>query len=188
MIKQLLIPFLFIPFWTSTGNVNPVTGENIDRAGLTAWTDPTQIISSNDGKASINATGSDYLVARNFGFTIPTGATINGILVRVEAAENAGGTEPLLAQLQDASAALFGSSKSTSNEGSISGTTDAVYTYGSTSDLWGATLTEAIVEDADFGVRLWFTTSHLVTIDHVTMAVEYTSAAGHRITIISKPK
>lgn len=186
MRNLALILLFLIPFWTSTGNISPGTGENIDRSALTAWTDPTQIVSSNDAKASVNATGSDYLVARNFGFTIPTGATINGILVRVEAAENAGGTEPLLAQLQDASGALFGSSKSTSNEGSISGTTDAIYTYGSTSDVWGATLTEAIVEDVDFGVRVWFTTAHLVTIDHITMAVEYTAASGHRVVIISK--
>lgn len=189
MIKYLSILLFLLPFWTSTGNTFCGTGENVDRAGLTAWSTPSAIISDDvSGGTNNGGSGSDYLVARNFSFTIPTGATINGILVRVEAREDAGGTEPLLAQLQDETGALIGSSKSTSNEGSISGTTSVVYTYGSTSDLWGATLTEAIVEDVDFGVRLWFATSHTMTVDFVTMAIEYTSAAGHRVVIISKPK
>jgi hypothetical protein len=158
----------------STGNVFPQTGESIDRAGLTAWTAPTAIVSDNATDATCNGTGSDYLVARNFDFSaVPDGATITGILVRVEASEHSGGTEPLLAQLQDETAVLVGSSKSTSNEGAISGTTKAVYTYGSTSDAWGATLTPAIVKDPDFGVRFWFTTAHDVRVDYVTVAVEY---------------
>lgn len=189
MIKYLTILLFLLPFWTSTGNIPPGTGENIDRAGLTAWANFTaDVIGVEDVSGATNngTGGSDYLVARNFGFTIPTGATINGVFVRVKASENAGGTEPLLAQLQDETGALFGSSKSTSNEGSISGTTLAFYTYGSASDLWGATLTEAIVEDPDFGVRLWFATTHVVAVDFVTMAIEYTSISGHRVVIISK--
>lgn len=160
----------------STGNVFAGTGENNAGIGATAWTSPGNIVSDNTTDATCNAAASSqYLVARNFSFSsIPADATIVGILVRVEASEHTAGTEPLLAQLQNETGALFGSSKSTSNEGSISGTAKAVYTYGSTSDLWGATLTRAIVTDADFGVRFWFTTAHDIRIDFVTMAVEYT--------------
>ena len=155
----------------------PGTGESVDRAGLTAWTNPGNITANDGTVANCTGSGSDYLVARNFGFSIPAGSTINGIFVRVEAAENAGGTEALLAQLQDDAAALAGSSKANAIEGHLSGTTLTIYTYGGTSDLWGATLTPAIVNDADFGVRLWFATSHTVTVDHVTMAVTYTEPA-----------
>jgi hypothetical protein len=162
----------------NTGNVFCGTGETVDRAGLTAWTAPTEIVSDNATDATCNAAvGSDYLVARNFTFGVPDTATIVGILVRVEASEHSGGVEALLAQLQDEAAALTGSSKSTSNEGSISGTAKLVYTYGSTSDVWGATLTPAIVNDPDFGVRFWFATAHDVRIDYVTLAVEYTLPA-----------
>jgi hypothetical protein len=188
MIKYLSILLFLFPFWTSTGNTFPGSAQSTDRAASEQWGSATNILSDNATDATTSTGPSDYLHAYNFGFAIPTGATINGVLVRVEASEHSGGTEPLLAQLQDASGALFGSSKSTSNEGSISGTAKLVYTYGSTSDLWGATLTEAIVEDADFGVRVWFATSHSVNIDYITMAIEYTSAAGHRVIIISKPK
>ena len=154
----------------STGNVFPAVGESVDRAGLTAWTTPENIVSDNTTDATCNGTGSDYLVARNFDFSaIPAGAAILGITVRVEASEHSGGVESLSGQLQDDGAALIGSSQART----ISGTAKAVYTYGGTGDTWSATLTRAIVQDADFGVRLWYTTAHVVNIDYVTMAVEY---------------
>lgn len=159
----------------NTGDIFPDTGENTDRAGLTAWTNPGNVVSDNATDATCNATGSDYLVARNFNFaSIPDGSVINGILVRVQASEHSGGTEPLLAQLQDDAAALVGASKSASNAGNISGTTKAVYTYGSTADTWSASPTAALVKDADFGVRFWFTTAHNIRIDFVTVQIEYT--------------
>jgi hypothetical protein len=158
---------------SSTGNIFPATGESVDRAGLTAWTNPGNVVSDNTTDATCNGAGSDYLVARNFDFSvIPAGAAIAGITVRVEASEHSAGTEALSGQLQDETATLVGSSQPQT----ISGTGKAVYTYGGTADLWGATLTAAIVKDPDFGVRLWFTTSHDVRIDYVTMAVEYTAS------------
>lgn len=154
----------------STGDVFPGTGESVDRAGLTAWTTPENIVSDNATDATCNGTGSDYLVARNFDFSaIPVGAAIVGITVKVEASEHSGGVESLSGQLQDDVAALVGSSQAQT----VSGTAKAVYTYGGTTDTWGASLTRAIVQDADFGVRLWFTTAHDVRVDYVTMAVEY---------------
>lgn len=160
----------------NTGNVFPGTGENNAGLGATAWADPGNIVSDNTTDSiCAAAASSQYLVARNFDFSaIPDGSTINGIFVRIEASEHSASTEALLAQLQDAGGALFGSSKSNTIEGNISGTAKAVYTYGGTADVWGATLTAAIVKDADFGVRFWFTTAHEVRVDYVTMAVEYT--------------
>ncbi len=159
----------------STGNVFAGTGENNAGIGATAWTSPTNITSDNATDATCNAAASSqYLVARNFDFsTIPDGAKIHGIFVRIEASEHSTSTEALLAQLQDDTATLTGASKSAAVEGNISGTTKAVYTYGSTSDVWSGTLTAAMVKDADFGVRFWFTTAHDVRVDYVTMAVEY---------------
>lgn len=161
----------------NTGNTFPTSGTTVARGSGLDWTNPGNVVSDNTTDATCAATdanGSDYLVAKTFGFSIPAGATIKGVLVRVEASEHTSGTEPLRAQLQNESGTLFGSEKTTSNEGSISGTTKAVYTYGSTSDLWGATLTPAIVNDPDFGVRFYFSTAHDIRIDYVTMAIQYT--------------
>lgn len=161
----------------NTGNIFPGTGENNAGIGATAWASPGNIVSDNATDATCTAAASSqYLVARNFNFgAIPSNARITGVLVRIEASESSGGTEALLAQLQDSSGALFGSSKSVSNEGNISGTGKAVYTYGSTTDLWGTTtITPAMVADPDFGVRFWYTTAHNVQVDFVTVALEWT--------------
>jgi hypothetical protein len=64
---------------------------------------------------------------------------------------------------------------SVTKSATVSGTTKAVYTYGGTADLWSATLTPAIVKDADFGVRFSFDTAHDVRIDYCTIAIEYTT-------------
>ncbi len=157
----------------STGNLFPGTGENIDRGGLTDWVSPGNIVSDNATDATVvgGASGSDYLVARNFNFSaVPANATITGITVRVEASEHSTSTESLSARLQDASATLVGSTKANT----ISGTGKAVYTYGGSADTWTASPTAAMIHDPDFGVRLWFTTAHDIRIDYVTMALEYT--------------
>lgn len=155
----------------STGNVFAGTGENNAGIGATAWTNPGTITLDNATDATCNAAASSqYLVARNFDFSsVPDNAVIVGITVRAEASEHSSGTENLNAQLQDASGALTGSSQAQN----ISGTGKTVYVYGGAADVWGATLTPAIVKDADFGVRFWFTTAHDVRVDFVTMAVEY---------------
>ena len=154
----------------STGNVYPTVGESVDRSGLTAWTNPGNIVSDNTTDATCNAAGSDYLVARAFSFSVPYGSTILGITVRVEASEHSTNTEVLYLQLQGSDSALIGVDGSVT----VSGTTKAVYTQGAVDDLWSATLTSDIVNSANFGVRLWFATSHDVRIDYVTMAIEYT--------------
>jgi hypothetical protein len=154
----------------STGNIFAGTGENLAGIGATAWTNPGNIVSDNATDATNNGSSSNYLVARNYGFSVPGAATIAGITVRIELSEHSPGSETLNARLQDENGALIGSGKTAS----VTGTTKTVYTYGSTSDLWGATLTPAIVNDVDFGVRFWFTTSHDIRVDYVTLAVEYT--------------
>jgi hypothetical protein len=155
----------------STGNLFPGTGANNAGIGATAWTSPTNITADDGSNASCNApASSQYLVASNFNFSsIPANATIRGVTVRLEASESGAGSVTVNAQLQDASGALFGSSKSTA----VSTTTMTVYTYGASNDLWGATLTRAIVTDPDFGVRFWFTTVDSALVDYVTMAIEW---------------
>lgn len=155
----------------TTGALFCLTGENNNGIGATAWTNPTNISSDNATDATCNAAASSqYLVGRNIAAAIPTGSTINGVIVRVEASEHTAGTESLNAQLQNDAGALVGSSKAAT----ISGTAKAVYTYSTSTDTWGASLTETIVENVNFGVRLWFTTAHDIRIDYVTIEVFYT--------------
>lgn len=155
----------------STGNTFPGTGENNADDGVTAWTNPGNITADDGANATCStASSSQWLVGRNYGFSIPSGSTINGVTVRLEAAETSPGNESVAAQLQNDSGTLIGSSK-TNN---VNGTSFTVYTYGSSSDVWGATLTTTIVNHANFGVRFRYQTSHDVQVDYCTIAIDYT--------------
>lgn len=122
---------------SSTGNVFPSVGENVDRAGLTAWTSPGSVTADDAVDATCNGAGSDYLVARSFswlgGAGLPASAVILGVTARTEASEHTAGTEVVSIQLQDDTATLIGTAKTFT----ASGTAKAIYTSGSTSDLWG---------------------------------------------------
>jgi hypothetical protein len=119
------------------------------------------------------AVPTDYLVCSNFNFSaVPDGATIAGITVRVEASETGTGSSNYIAQLISATTpTLIGSAKSAVT---VTGTTKVVSSNGSATDLWGATLTAAIVKNSGFGVAIWSTdTVNTLAIDYVTIAVEY---------------
>lgn len=156
----------------TTGVKLPSSGTSVARSTATAWTNPGNITADDGTVASITggATGSAYLVGSNFGFAIPTNSVINGVRVIWDVAESSAGTEVCTVQLQNETGALFGVTRSfTAN-----GTALTLYTVGSLTDLWGATLTPAIVNDVDFGVRMWFITSHNITVDYVSVEIDYT--------------
>lgn len=160
----------------NTGQKIAGTGANVSR-GLVTWSNPTRVNASQgntlSASCSVNlggASGSDYLAASSFGFAIPSDATIDGVLF--EAGQGvASGT--VTCQLQNDSAALFGSSKSYTATASYS-----VVSVGSSTDLWGATLTPAIINNSNFGARIWTTTAFQHRVDAVWLTVYYTLASG----------
>lgn len=84
----LLVVFLPIPVFATTSGPNSAgTGANDTSFGSLAWTNPANATSSNNvyaTRALSSSTDSNYLKATNFGFSIPSGATINGITVEIE--------------------------------------------------------------------------------------------------------
>jgi hypothetical protein len=159
----------------ATGDVFPGAGVNVDRASNTAWTNPGDVVSDNTTDATV-VVPSDYLVISSFGFSIPTGATILGITVRVEASESGSGNSNYIPQLiSDTTPTLIGAAKGAVT---VTGTTKVISVNGGTSDLWSATLTPAIINAAGFGVAIWSTDSsnaNTLAIDFVTIAVEYST-------------
>lgn len=132
------------------------TGANFNDAGTTAWSNPTNAQGDTTGTAATSIAGasvnntSQVLRLSNFGFTIPSDATIDGITVEIEnsvannnriawnnvrlmKALTEGGTN-----LSDA-AALF---------------TKAFKTFGSGSNLWGNSLAPSDVNGTGFGVSV----------------------------------
>ena len=82
----LLISFQWLEFNAqSQGPQSTLQGTNVATIGSTAWTSPNNVLSSNDAWA--NGTflqQSNYLLANNFSFSIPSCATITGVEVSVE--------------------------------------------------------------------------------------------------------
>jgi hypothetical protein len=151
--------------------------------GDTAWTDPDNAKVSDNVYATRNGDGSyysHYLKATNFGFSIPTGATINGILVEIEKKASANGTgikDNLVVIVK--SDGTFG----TTNK-AIAGnwaTSDTYYSYGSSTDLWGENWTPAGINNANFGVAfsVWiYNAAWIASVDHIRITVYYTGAAA----------
>lgn len=70
----------------ATQTANSASCINLAGTGTVAWNNPANAVSSNGSyaTASVDATATNYLHCTNYGFTIPAGATINGITVNVE--------------------------------------------------------------------------------------------------------
>ena len=87
----------------------------------------------------------------SYAFTVPSGATIVGIAVRLETHVTTESEFYLRCQLLNSSGSPVGETRDTPT---ITSETDVSYTLGSTSDLWGNSLTPAWVNSEDFGVKV----------------------------------
>lgn len=124
------------------------------------------------------------LTVSDFGFAIPVGAVIDGIVLEVEKRRSAGGTSGIVEdnglQIMKGGV-LVGPNKS--QYGIDWPATDTYVSYGSSTDLWGTTWTAADINASDFGVSLasisYVCGATITTrIDHVRMTVYYSTATG----------
>lgn len=96
---------------------------------------------TNDGRI-------DLLRHEDFGFSIPSGATIDGIEIFAERQAGSNGVFGRVV-LRRGTAPLEISEDET---GFWPINTDGTYKFGSTSDLWGTTWTPSIINDSSFGL------------------------------------
>ena len=119
------------------------------------WSSPGNITADDGARAFIDGYDSDEfertLRSHTYGFTIPGGATIEGIELIVERRNDSGsGVRDDVIRLAKAGTAV-GTNKSTAVIWPSSYTT---ITYGSPTDLWGTTWTPAEINAAGFGATL----------------------------------
>jgi len=167
----------------SEGPNNPGSIVNDTAFGSEGWTDPGSAnVSDNVYATAVPNIGGEtnYLKADNFGFSIPAGATVDGITVDIE--RNGTQTDSFV---QDARVRIVKSGTVGNTEkalGSQWPTSDATETYGGTSDLWGETWSADDMNLATFGVVLAGSSDaaggETASVDHITMTVEYTGAVG----------
>ncbi len=163
----------------TSGPNYPGTTANVALGGSAgAWTAPGNIVSDNASYASItlnNSQYSDYLTGRNYSFSIPAGATINGIVVEID---RYGSTNNRISDrdvyLTKNGTTSVGTDKAAGNWPGSSG----VQTYGGAADLWGTTWTPAEINNANFGVMLSAQSSQAgitANVDYIRVTVYYTA-------------
>jgi hypothetical protein len=163
MKKIILFSALFLGIFyfnfsyaADTGSLFPASSSDSNLIGTSAWTNIANI-KVEDGVISSNVVtenGSHYAVGTNYGFSIPTNATITGVKVEYKIRKracNIGST------LDDNSVKLFYNGSTLGSEQSPYlgwPTTLSWRTYGGENNLWGSSLTPAIVNSSTFGAGL----------------------------------
>jgi len=147
------------------------------------WNNLGNITADDTNYVTAALTGSEtsrYLRARDFGFSIPTGATITGITATImrQSSSNAGGNsvDDNVVRLMK-NLALVGNNYATATDWP---TTMSAANYGTgTTDMWGTTWTEADINNANFGLFLRVTNestnNRTASVDYIEITVYYTN-------------
>ncbi|MES2556069.1 MAG: gliding motility-associated C-terminal domain-containing protein [Bacteroidota bacterium] len=148
----------------SQGYYNPTVGINNTSTGVEAWNNPGNALTDNNSYATITNAAlliggtvriSNFLVARNLNFNIPTNALICGVEVEVrrQSSDNTGSN-----YTRDVDVRLLKDNQvigtNHANAGVNWPTTETAITYGSNADLWGTTLNGFDVTGNGFGVAI----------------------------------
>jgi MSHA biogenesis protein MshQ len=168
---------------------NPTSCNSVTGIGTVAWTSPANAYTSNSVYATAanltHNTTTNYLRCTGYNFAVPTGATINGIIVNVQR-NTSGGTfkDSAMRLVKDVSgvATIQGTDRSTLTSYTTSIVTEA---HGGVADLWSGTWAVADINTANFGAAFaayntstTSTTNYTVSVDSMPITVVYTPATG----------
>lgn len=158
-------------------------GSDDSGIGTLAWTNPGNITAADDTWAIVSIAAGQtthYLKGlMSTPFSVPGGATITGIEVLISKNRQAA-----LGSVVDSVVSLVVAGSVTGDNkasGSIwNGVTDTTITYGSSSDLWGLSLSPSDVNATDFGAviaaTIAFAAGDVARVDDMTIKVYYTIA------------
>ena len=169
----------------TSGPNGPGAVTQTDPGGISPpmWVNPNNVKVSDDTYAVITVNGAEadsYLLnSTDFGFSIPSNATIDGITVEIERHVDTGETVSdsfHSVVLLKAGVAVGTGTSSASNWP----TSDQYQTYGSATDLWGTTWTPAEINNASFGFRFAASAGasgdNTGRVDHVRITIHYTTS------------
>lgn len=190
--KRTTLNFLLLAIFLLIGTTEAFSQSQTRIAGVgenngsgRVWNNPGNITADDTNYATAALTGNEtsrYLRARDFGFTIPTGATITGISVTImrQSSSNAGGNsvDDNVVRLMK-NLTLAGNNYATTTDWP---TTMSAANYGTgTTDMWGTTWTEADINNANFGLYFRVTNesgnNRTASVDYVEITVYYTNPA-----------
>ena len=181
----LLIPNICVA--ATEGPNDGGTASNDSAIGTRSWVNPSNALGSDNlisNADMYNDQISNYLSVSNFGFSIPVGATIDGILAEIEADTDVagGGDCPGYGneyQIRIVKGGVVGSTELGTGI-AVNDIDDAYTSYGGASDLLGETWTAADINSTLFGFAYSaYATSQddcYVDVDNVRITVYYTEA------------
>jgi hypothetical protein len=161
----------------SQGPLSPATVADDASYGNVAWSRPGNAKAADNVYATNAASATThYLKATNFGFTIPPGATILGIVVQFEIKDD--GTEwqeDSVRIVKGGAIGSIGRSRSAAIPDS-----DEYRSRGSSTDLWGETWTSGNINATNFGFVIAVAGIGFgsVSVDHMRVTVHYSPSQG----------
>jgi hypothetical protein len=171
--------------------------ESNSNGGTRSWNNEGNVYANDNNYANTtfsDVATSNYLIAKGFGFSIPSGATINGIQVTIERYESGGSTnyisdnEVLLVKN-----GITGGTNKAAVSTMWTHTAGATANYGGTGDLWGQSWTAADINNANFGVALSADVTNTpgstrtANVDYIQITVIYTPASTYALTMTVSP-
>lgn len=159
-----------------TGWVIAGSGDTID-TDAQPWTSPGNITADdvNVAYATVSGSPTDSLKAYNFGLSVPTGSTIDGIEVRAQLSDAGTSNE----NYSYVNVGKDDSTLGTNKDPNVDLTTmQTNYDEGGASDLWNLSFTAAEVNASSFQVRIKCDGYGYVYCDAVWVKVHYTPAVG----------
>ncbi|MEI6850998.1 MAG: polymorphic toxin-type HINT domain-containing protein [Candidatus Saccharibacteria bacterium] len=153
--SPMLYAIVSTPTAATQGPLSPRTVADDATVGTVAWTNPSDAMVSDDIWVTSGSGTTHYLKATNFGFSVPSGATINGIVVEVE---RKGWSAAYM--VNDVNVKIVksdGTVGATNRADTLTNwpySPDEYKSYGSSTDLWGESWAASDINDADFGVVL----------------------------------
>lgn len=172
-----------------SGAGSPGTMADNDTVGTVVWNNPNNAKVSDNVYATTNLVSIEeqthYLKATNFGFSIPAGATINGILVEIEKKANRNSVygyvldnEVLIVKSDDT---IGTTNKYSEGNWPLS---DTYTSHGASDDLWDETWTQSDINNTNFGVVVslyigdFLYGDVVASIDHIRITVYYTEGGS----------
>lgn len=161
----------------------PQTAANDTTVGTVDWANPSYALGTDTNYATVDTGGSitsHYLKLTNFGFSIPTDATIVGLTVEVTQWADFGSGNCHSSSIKFVKAGVVGGSSigTATNWGG----TASIVTYGTANSLAGNTLTPADINDSGFGVAISVTgDGAIANVNNVTINVYYTRSGDAKV-------
>lgn len=155
----------------------PGTAADDNAVGTVTWSNVDNVKVDDTSEATATYGESHYLKVTNFGFAIPAGSTIDGVIASI------GRRGTTFYDIHDLAVRLVvGGSVTGDNKGATTvywPVNSAQKDYGSATDKWGNTLTASVVNDSNFGFVL---ESHaeiswsMAYVDYMYLTVYYSEA------------